>query len=96
MRRAVLLLCLLAVAGLVVPAARADLPPIKHVFLVVLENKDHDESFSQTGGSEWLARTLPRQGELLRQYYGIGHESLDNYLAMVSGQAPNPQTRPTA
>ena len=94
MRRAALpLLCLLAVAGLVAPAARADLPPIKHVFLVVLENKDHDESFSQTGASEWLARTLPRQGELLRQYYGIGHESLDNYLAMVSGQAPNPQTQ---
>ena len=27
-------------------------------------------------------------------YYGIGHlSSLDNYLALVSGQAPNPQTQ---
>ena len=24
------------------------------------------------------------------KYYGIGHESNDNYIAMISGQAPNP------
>jgi len=32
------------------------------------------------------------KGALLTNYYGIGHDSLDNYIAMVSGQAPNPQT----
>ena len=26
-------------------------------------------------------------------YFGIGHSSLDNYIAMVSGQAPAPQTQ---
>ena len=26
-------------------------------------------------------------------YYGIGHNSNDNYIAMISGQAPNPQTQ---
>ena len=26
-------------------------------------------------------------------YYGIGHASLDNYIAMISGQAPNPSTQ---
>jgi hypothetical protein len=30
---------------------------------------------------------------LLSNYYGIGHNSLDNYIAMVSGQAPNPITQ---
>ena len=30
-----------------------------------------------------------RQGAFVPDYYGIGHDSLDNYLAMVSGQAPN-------
>jgi hypothetical protein len=30
---------------------------------------------------------------LLRQYYGTGHLSLDNYISIVSGQAPNPQTQ---
>ena len=26
-------------------------------------------------------------------YYGVGHASLDNYVAMISGQAPNPSTQ---
>ncbi|HMD42819.1 MAG TPA: alkaline phosphatase family protein, partial [Candidatus Acidoferrum sp.] len=30
---------------------------------------------------------------LLSQYYGTGHASLDNYIAMISGQAATPQTR---
>ncbi|MGH8232749.1 MAG: alkaline phosphatase family protein [Rhodanobacteraceae bacterium] len=36
---------------------------------------------------------LPKQGALLVNYYAIGHESLDNYIAMISGQAPNPDTQ---
>jgi hypothetical protein len=30
---------------------------------------------------------------LLTQYYGIGHFSLDNYIAMISGQGPNAYTQ---
>ena len=30
-----------------------------------------------------------RKGALLKDYYGVGHDSLDNYTAMISGQAPN-------
>jgi hypothetical protein len=30
---------------------------------------------------------------LLRNYYGIGHLSLDNYIALISGQAPNQATQ---
>ena len=26
-------------------------------------------------------------------YYGIGHSSLDNYIAMIGGQPPNPTTQ---
>jgi hypothetical protein len=40
-----------------------------------------------------LARTLVRRGVLLRQYDGTGRYSLDNYLAMISGQAATPETR---
>jgi hypothetical protein len=36
---------------------------------------------------------LTAQGELLTNYYAIGHNSLDNYIAMVSGQAPNAITQ---
>ena len=30
---------------------------------------------------------------MLSRFYGIGHFSLDNYLAMISGQAPNTATQ---
>jgi phosphatidylinositol-3-phosphatase len=37
--------------------------------------------------------SLASEGALLNRYYGIGHASLDNYIAMISGQAPNPATQ---
>ena len=69
------------------------LPPIRHVFLIVLENKSFSEAFGPNGAATYLARTLPAQGALLRNYYAVGHWSLDNYIAIVSGQAPNPATQ---
>ena len=41
----------------------------------------------------YLAKVLPAEGTLVENYFGIGHESLDNYIAEVSGQAPNPDTQ---
>ena len=74
------------------PAATG-LPPIKHVFVIVLENKDYDVTFGPNSPAPYLAKTLTSKGQLLEQYYGIGHFSLDNYIAMLSGQAPNIQTQ---
>ncbi len=78
--------CLGAVAAR--PAA-----PVRHVFLIVLENEPFHATFGPDSPAPYLARTLPRRGALLTQYYGVGHFSLDNYIAMVSGQAPNPDTQ---
>jgi len=69
------------------------LPPVKHVFVIVLENHDYADNFGPTSPAPYLAKTLPSMGALLTDYYGIGHESLGNYIAMVSGQGPNPQTQ---
>jgi phosphatidylinositol-3-phosphatase len=69
------------------------LPRIRHVFLIVLENKSFSEAFGPNGAAPYLARTLPAQGALLENYYSTGHWSLDNYIAIVSGQAPNPATQ---
>jgi phosphatidylinositol-3-phosphatase len=74
------------------PAASA-VPPVRHVFVIVLENEGYAATFGNPSADPYLATTLPSQGALLTNYYGIGHESNDNYLAMVSGQAPNPQTQ---
>src|SRR3954467_2894709 len=71
----------------------AALPPIKHVWIVVLENENYDTTFGPSSKAPYLAKTLTSQGQLLTQYYGIGHFSLDNYIAMVSGQPPNPHTQ---
>src|SRR5947207_543058 len=83
--------------GLPSPSFSPSFPvPIRigHVFVIVLENEDYDSTFAASPPpSPYLATTLPAQGRLLTQYYGIGHYSLDNYIAMVSGQAPNTATQ---
>src|ERR1700733_3082476 len=66
---------------------------IKHVWLIILENKSYDASFTGLNDNTYLWQTLPSQGVLLKQYYGTGHFSLDNYISMVSGQATQPDTQ---
>lgn len=61
---------------------------IKHVWLIVLENKAYDATFTGLNNNTYLWQTLPSQGALLKNYYGTGHSSLDNYLSLASGQAP--------
>jgi hypothetical protein len=90
--RGVLLAAFLA--GLLALAAPASaLPPIKHVFVIVLENKDQQVTFAANSPAPYLAHTLPSLGQYVPNYYGIGHESLDNYIALVSGQPPNAYTQ---
>ncbi|MGB7652909.1 MAG: hypothetical protein WBL51_06520 [Acidimicrobiales bacterium] len=62
---------------------------IKHVWLIILENKSYDETFSGLNQNTYLWQTLPEQGALLTNYYGTGHFSMDNYISLVSGQAPS-------
>jgi phospholipase C len=88
------LLCALVAALAVAPAANAATPvPVNHVFIIVLENKNFEDSFGANAKGPYLARTVRPRGQLLTQYYGTAHLSLGNYIAMVSGQAPNPQTQ---
>jgi phosphatidylinositol-3-phosphatase len=91
---------LLAAAALLVlapaahaAAARSGPPPIRHVFVIVLENEDAEVTFGPASPAPFLARTLPAAGAFVPGYYGIGHNSLDDYIAMVSGQAPNVATQ---
>src|SRR6516165_575104 len=94
-----LVLLLGAGVGLVQPwlmaaaAQTVQLPPIKHVFIVMLENESSAVTFGPQSPAPYLARTLTSQGAYLPNYFGIGHFSLDNYIAVVSGQAPNAVTQ---
>src|SRR5208283_2249737 len=68
----------------------ADLTPgsITHVWLIILENKSYNSEFSGVNDDTYLWQTLPSEGALLKNYYGTGHTSMDNYISIVSGQAP--------
>jgi len=74
-------------------AAASPQSPVKHVFIVVLENARASEvtgpRFSTT--MPYLA-SLAAKGVTLDQMYAIGHASLGNYIALTSGYAPNPKT----
>jgi hypothetical protein len=92
MRRGAIAIVLGALLAVPSMAAAAQ-PPVGHVFVIVLENKDYDSSFGPQAQSAQLGQVLPSRGVLLTQYYGIAHNSLPNYIAMVSGQGPNPITQ---
>jgi hypothetical protein len=64
-------------------------PHVKHVFIVVLENENEASTFGPNSQIPYLANTLTSQGTFIPNYYATGHESLDNYISMFSGQAPN-------
>ena len=66
---------------------------IKHIWLIVLENKSYDATFTGLNDNSYLWNTLPSQGALLQNYYGTGHSSQDNYIALNSGQAPQTDTQ---
>src|SRR5712691_7737898 len=83
----------LAAAAVAHPALARQRPPITHVFIIVLENESYDATFGAHTPAHYLADTIPSAGALLRQYYGIGHFSLDNYIALVAGIAPDHETQ---
>jgi phosphatidylinositol-3-phosphatase len=65
---------------------------IRHVFIIVLENKNYADTFVTSTQDPYLRQTLVPMGALLTQYYGTGHVSLDNYISLISGQAPTQDT----
>lgn len=94
MRRIPLLLALLSAALALGLPAQARAAPVKHVWVLFLENKSFDETFGGLASrSTYLSDELPRQGAFVPNFYGITHFSLGNYLGLLSGQGSNPQTQ---
>lgn len=65
---------------------------IRHVFVITLENENYATTFGANTKAPYLATTLTAQGAFVQQYYGTGHVSLDNYIAMISGQSSTADT----
>jgi hypothetical protein len=73
------------------PSAKRALPPIRHVFIIVLENQAYESSFGASSPALYL-KSLRQLGASVPNYHGTSHMSLGNYLTMISGQAPNEAT----
>ncbi|HXD64176.1 MAG TPA: hypothetical protein VNV17_06155, partial [Solirubrobacteraceae bacterium] len=73
------------------PSPDAGLPSIGHVFLLTLSTPGYADAFGKRSDAPYL-RSLVRKGALLNHFESLGHGELADELAMVSGQAPNPDT----
>jgi phosphatidylinositol-3-phosphatase len=93
-RRFVLSVAVVAalVAGVVGAQANSSgetVPHVNHVFILVLENENAADTFGPDTQIPYLARTMTAEGAYIPNYYATAHNSLANYIAMVSGQGPN-------
>jgi len=68
-------------------------PPVKHVFVINLENKSFDETWGASSPAPYLSQTLKAQGLFLDQYFATAHVSLPNYVGEISGQGPSKATQ---
>jgi hypothetical protein len=88
-----LALALLAAGALSASARAAGVPQINHLFIIVLENENAEDTYAANPPAPYLANTMRAEGAFIPNYFGIGHQSLDNYLALISGQPPNLTTQ---
>jgi hypothetical protein len=73
-------------------APATKLPPVKHVFVIMLSDQPYAAVFGPESHVPYVSRKLERQGELLPHYDAVAHEQLANEVALLSGQGPTPQT----
>jgi hypothetical protein len=93
-RRALLVLALgMTLGASAIPGALAAsptdrLPHYDHVFVLVEENESIDKTYGAASVAPYL-KALSKQGAFADHYYATGHQSLDNYIAMLSAQPDN-------
>jgi hypothetical protein len=82
-------------SGTTVSTAVTTLPKgkISHVLVMEFENQGYSTTFGPSSPAAYLNGVLRKQGELLQNYYATGHNSLDNYISQISGQAPTRSTQ---
>ena len=68
---------------------------VKHVWLIILENKSYDATFTGLNQNSYLWKTLPSQGALLKNYYGTGHFGWTTHLdGLGAGPSRTPSRLP--
>ena len=67
--------------------------PVEHVFVIALTTDSYHAAFGHASVAHYLNGTLRRRGTVLSGYRTLGSTELPDYLALISGQAPNADTR---
>jgi phosphatidylinositol-3-phosphatase len=79
-----------ASAGPVNGSSRSDpqpgVPPLKHVFVIMMENTSYDDLLSPSNPNTTFIQQLAANNGLATNYFGVTHVSLPNYIAATSGQ----------
>jgi phosphatidylinositol-3-phosphatase len=73
-------------------SAGSSLPKVGHVFEIALSTTSYAGAFGHGSAAPYL-RSLEARATLLSGYESLGAGELADYVAMVSGQAPNADTR---
>jgi len=68
------------------------LPPIKHVWVIMLSDAPYASVFGPASAAPYLSKTLEHHGELLARYDAVAHEELADEIALLSGQGPTAET----
>jgi hypothetical protein len=85
-------ICVVPSAHAASPSARLEgIPHFDHVVVLTEENETESTTFGPDSPAVYL-NSLRAKGVFTPNYYGTGHVSLGNYIAMVSGQPGNPLT----
>jgi phosphatidylinositol-3-phosphatase len=61
-------------------------PPLKHVFVIMMENTSYDDLLSPSNTNTAFIQQLAANNGLATNYFGVTHVSLPNYIAATSGQ----------
>jgi phospholipase C len=61
-------------------------PPLKHVFVIMMENTSYDDLLSPSNPNTTFIQQLTANNGLATNYFGVTHVSLPNYIAATSGQ----------
>ncbi len=62
-------------------------PQLRHVFVIILENQAEDNTFGVKMPVPYLQNTVSSQGAFVPNYWGTAHNSLGNYVTLLSGQS---------
>ncbi|HET7244279.1 MAG TPA: alkaline phosphatase family protein [Streptosporangiaceae bacterium] len=60
--------------------------PLKHVFVIMMENTSYDDLLSPSNTNTAFIQQLAANNGLATNYFGVTHVSLPNYIAATSGQ----------